>query len=72
MSDAAAGTKKIAIKTRKVKRDEKKYKPTRFNAATETNKQTIRKKKKKEGPYLAILTKQARSIISRFLRAIFV
>ena len=71
MSDAAAGTKKIAIKTRKVKRDEKKYKPTRFNAATETNKQ-LEKKKKKEGPYLAILTKQARSIISRFLRAIFV
>ena len=48
MSDAAAGTKKIAIKTRKVKRDEKKYKPTRFNSATETNKQ-LEKKKKKRG-----------------------
>ena len=46
MSDAAAGTKKIAIKTRKVKRDEKKYKPTRFNSATETNKQLEKKKKR--------------------------
>ena len=45
MSDAAAGTKKIAIKTRKVKKDEKLQ--TYKVSCSYRNKQTIRKKKKR-------------------------